>query len=654
MEVKLDQVKGIGPKTLHILRNNGIWSTYDLLSYIPKGYEDFSITNLADAKDKDVLTVMGKVVTEVKSIRGNKVERVVFKAEVLHKIVDIIAFGKGYLTKQLMINDKVQIKGVYHLYRNQINASSIVKETNKIEIKPIYQLSDLHNKTIMNLVQTIYENKQVTVYENIPEEFIKRYHLLGRMEALFAFHIPKDMIQLQQAKRRMKYEEAFFLLLKLISSQEKKHRRLPKNYDLHAVKHLIEKLPFELTRDQKDAVNDIFRDFKKDYSSYRLIQGDVGSGKTIVCLLASYAIITANEQVSLMAPTELLANQHYQLFKSFLPDVKIALLTSKTKQKEHMKEMIKNHEYDMVIGTNALIEKDVIFHHLGLVIIDEQHKFGVNTREELILKAHTKDILYLTATPIPRTLALIAFGESHVSLIKEKPKQRIAVETKYITREYIQEVYDKMHSALLRKEHCMIVVPAIDSELINDNIETVYEELKKEFSVPIFTLHGKKSHIEQEEAMRGFIMQPGSILLSTTMVEVGIDIPTLTLIAILHAERFGLSQLHQLRGRVGRGNLASFCYLVSEKDDIERLQVLSREEDGFKLSEYDLKMRGPGDFLGIEQSGHLKFKYLNMVEDYAILQEAQKNVYELLNKSDFYTNPYYKYLLKAITPTPYV
>lgn len=651
MEVKLDQIKGIGPSTLRILRNNGIWSAYDLVSHLPKGYEDFSITTLHDAKHKDVITVLGKIKTPLKLIRGAKIERIVFKAEIFGELIDIIVFGRSYLLKQLNQDDIIQIKGSFDLYRHQINASSVVKAEKRVEIKPSYGIEGLHDKSIMNLIETIREEKLVTIYENIPQAYLDKYRLMSREEAYFSLHLPKSLQMIHQAKRRMKYEEAFFIQLKLMGHQKEGEKRLPKNYDVHAVKHIVEQLPYQLTQDQKDAVNDIYRDFKKDHSSYRLIQGDVGSGKTIVALLAAYAIVTAKEQVSIMAPTELLATQHYQFFSTILKDVKIALLTSKTKNKDVLKEAIKHHRYDIIIGTHAMIESDVQFYHLGLVIIDEQHKFGVQTREQLIQKAKSKDILYLTATPIPRTLALLAFGESHVSWIKEKPKERRAIETRYITRDAVQEAYDRMHSALLRKEHVMVIVPAIDSEKIQDNIEKMESELQQEFPVNIFTLHGKLSNLEQDEAMYGFVSTPGSILLSTTMVEVGIDIPTATVMTIFHAERFGLAQLHQLRGRVGRGQLASFCYLISEKDDIERLQVLSKTSDGFILSEYDLKMRGPGDFLGIEQSGYFQFQFLNMIDDQAILLEAQKNVMELLARPDFYTNPQFKYLVKSITPT---
>ncbi|MDO9628539.1 MAG: ATP-dependent DNA helicase RecG [Acholeplasmataceae bacterium] len=646
MEIKLDSVKGIGPSMLRILRNQGLWSTYDLVLNYPKRYEDFSITSLEKANDKETITTHATIISELKLNRFGKGGFVSFKARILDKTIDIVAFGKGYLIKSFAKDEEVIIKGVYHLFKRQINASAVIKVDKKVPLKPIYGIEGIHDKTMMNVMETIFLNNQVSIFETIPKEYLEKYKLLNRLEAYQKLHLPKTIEDIHQAERRFKYEEAFYLQLRLASKKTTNHPRPPKPYDIQKVKDLISTIPFELTGDQKEAVNDIFRDFKKDHASYRLIQGDVGSGKTMVALISIYAVITANEQVSLMAPTELLANQHYQYFKSLMKDANIALLTSKTKNKIQLKEDIKNGKIDLLIGTHALIENDVIFKNLGLVVIDEQHKFGVNTREELIIKSNAKDVIYLTATPIPRTLALIAFGDSHVSVIKEKPKHRILIETKYITKDRIQEMYDLMHSAIIRKEHIFLVVPAITSEHVTDNIETVYEEIKEEFSAPIFVLHGKLPYEEKELIMEQFIYTPGSILLSTTMIEVGIDIPTATFIGIYAAESFGLSQLHQLRGRVGRGNKPSFCYLLSTKEDIERLDLLSKVNDGFQLSEYDLISRGPGDFLGVQQSGYLKFNFLDLATDYQVLIEAQKNVQELLSKPDFKTNTAYKYLNK--------
>lgn len=649
MDIKLDQIKGIGPNTLRILRNHHIWSTYDLVLNYPRAYESLSITTLDKAKDKETITVQAVILTEPQMFRYAKGERITFKAQVFEKTIDVVVFGRGYLLKQLKVKDDVVIKGVYHLYERQMVAASIVSFDKSQPIKPLYHIEGIHDRNLSAIIHNVFHERKVSIYETIPQQYVEKYHLLSREKALYYLHFPRTMDDIKTAERRFKYEEAFDLHLKLNAKQVSKHERKPKAYDLDQIKTLISELPYELTKDQKAAVNDIFRDFKKPFASYRLIQGDVGSGKTVVVLLAIYTAITAGEQVTFMAPTELLANQHYQYFTSMLKSCKIALLSGKTKCKDQMKKMIKDHEYDLIIGTHALIESDVEFSNLGLVIIDEQHKFGVNTREELINKAHSKDVIYLTATPIPRTLAMLAFGDAHVTFIKEKPQDRIPVQTEYITKEKIEELYQSIRTAISRKEHVFLVVPAIDSEKVTDNIETVYESISKLFDCPIYVLHGRLPNDEKESMMEQFVYTPGSIMIATTMIEVGIDIPTATLIGIYAAEHFGLSQLHQLRGRVGRGNLKSICYLISEKSDIERLETLSKTDDGFVLSEYDLQVRGPGDFLGVEQSGFFKFDFLDLNHDQAILKEAEHNVLELLELPDFKTNPKYKYLYKTIT-----
>ncbi|MBU1094825.1 MAG: ATP-dependent DNA helicase RecG [Firmicutes bacterium] len=649
MEIKLQEIKGVGPSILNILRNNHIWSTYDLILKYPKAYEDFTIISLNQANHKDTITVQATITSELQMQRYSKRERVSFHVKVFDQIIEVIVFGRGYLMKQLKVDDQIVIKGVYHLYRKQIVAASVMMLDKNVPIKPIYGIEGVYDRILSSIVQTIFNEDKVSIFETIPKQFLDMYHLLPRVEAYKKLHLPKTVDDIHQAERRFKYEEAFYLQLKLMTDQSAYQKRAPKPYDLNKVKAVISELPYTLTQDQKDAVNDIFRDFKKPYASYRLIQGDVGSGKTLVTLIAIYATITAGEQVSFMAPTELLANQHYQYFQTHLKSCRIALLSGKTKRKDLLKAAIKNHEYDLIIGTHALIEDDVEFNNLGLVIIDEQHKFGVNTRDELIAKAHAKDVIYLTATPIPRTLAMIAFGESHVSIIKEKPKDRISIETFYIQKDQIEDLYTSIDSAIERNEHVFLVVPAIDSTKVADNIDSVYEEIYARFSCPIFVLHGKLPNEEKERIMENFIYSPGSIMLATTMIEVGIDIPTATLIGIYSAEHFGLSQLHQLRGRVGRSTLKSACYLISEKEDVERLELLSKINDGFKLSEYDLIARGPGDFLGVEQSGYVKFNFLDLISDYPILIEAQKNVSSLISKPDFKTNPIYKYLNKYIT-----
>lgn len=652
MEIKLDQVKGVGPKLLYILRKKNIWSTYDLILNTPKAYEDFSIDQINQLKHKDKITIQGRIVSPIKSNPYARIHISSFVIEFMGQKIEVIAFNKPFLAKSFVLNDEVVLKGTYQLYKHQIIAQSVIKKEKNVEIKPIYKIDGIFDKTLMNIIETIFNNQLVQLYEIIPEQFLSKYNLISRSDAYKMLHLPKTFEDIRQAKRRFKYEEAFYLQLKLIASQKQRQSlRAPKAYDINLIKSFIDELPYELTHDQKQAVNDIYRDYKKAYAHYRLILGDVGSGKTLVALLATLPILHNKEQVAFMAPTELLANQHYQYFNTYLKGYKICLLTSKTKQKDKVKADIKNHLYDIVIGTHALIEADVIFDHLGLSIIDEQHKFGVSTREDLIDKQKGHDVLYLTATPIPRTLAMVAFGESNISLIKEKPKDRIKIDTHYLLKKDITKLYDAIDQKIKNKEHIYVVVPAISSDKVEDNIETVKTELEMNFACPIFLLHGQLSSEEQTSQMETFMVTPGSILLSTTMIEVGLDIPTATLIAIYSAEYFGLSQLHQLRGRVGRSHLHSSCFLISTKDDVERLEMLTKTNDGFKLSEYDLIQRGPGDFLGKEQSGYLDFKFLDLLTDHQILIEAFKNVDELMEQPDFKTNSKYKYLNRYIKNT---
>lgn len=648
MEIKLDQIKGVGPNTLKILRQNNIWSTYDLVLNYPKTYEDFTITSIDQAKHNDVVTLKATIASKLKIQRYSKPNYISFKATVFNETISVVVFGRSYLRVQFKIGDEVIIKGKYNLYKESLVASFVTKENKQSPIKPVYKIKGLYDKNITKIIATIFQENKVAIFETIPQEFLDKYKLSNRQIAYQKLHFPLTIQDVFQAKRRFKYEEAFYLQLKLVSKNNLKTPRKPKKYDLNKVKALITLLPYTLSNDQKKTVNDIFRSFKEPFVSYRLIQGDVGSGKTVVTLLAIYAAITAGEQVSFMAPTELLANQHYQYFSKTLKSCNIGLLSGKTKNKDDVKRKIKDHKIDLIIGTHALIEGDVIFANLGLLVIDEQHKFGVSTRDELIKKAHSKDVLYLSATPIPRTLAMIAFGENNLSLIKEKPKLRKPIITHYIQKNEISCLYKAIEKAVLKQQHVFLVVPAISSDKKDDNIETVYKEISAIFSAPIYVLHGRLKSDEKEGVMEDFIATKGSILIATTMIEVGIDIPTATVMGIYGADNFGLSQIHQLRGRIGRSMLQSSCYLISKKEDVERLELLAKINDGFQLSEYDLRSRGPGDFLGVEQSGYLKFNFLDLAIDYKILIEAKNNVTQLLKEANFKTEKRYRHLNKHI------
>lgn len=644
MEVKLDQIKGVGPKLYQRFRKASIWSTYDLVLRTPKRYEQFVINTLDEIKHQEVITVIAEVLSTPSLVKTSKVTMVSFQIDVFGKTLKCIAFNRPYLINQLKVNHSYLIKGKYDRYQKQLIAQVINEKNQTNHIKPMYNIEDIYDTKVHEIIKVIFDQSKVNIYETLPDELINKYHLMSRIDAFKKLHLPANNEDIIAAKRRFKYEEAFFLQLKLYDQHLSKKPRLKKPYDIQKVKTLISEIPYTLTEDQKKAVNDIFIDFKKEQTSYRLLLGDVGSGKTMVSALAIYAAITAGQQVAFMAPTELLAKQHFIFFEHFLKDVSVGLLTSHTPNKETFKADIKNQAYDLVIGTHALITDDVTFKNLGLVVIDEQHKFGVETRQLLIDKAKEQDVLYLSATPIPRTLAMLFFNQADISEIREKPRFRKPIDTTYITSKDKKKLYGLIKDRLEKKEHIYIVVPAITSLKTHDNIETVYQELSALFSAPIFVLHSQIKQNQHESIMRDFKAHPGAILLATTMIEVGIDIPTATLIAIYSAEHFGLSQLHQLRGRVGRSHLQSACVLISEKEDIKRLEMLTQTQDGFELSAFDLHDRGPGDFLGVDQSGYLTFQHLNLSTDTAILKAAYDDVKDLMAKPDFKTASKYKYL----------
>ena len=644
MEVKLDQLKGVGPKLYQSFKKQHIWSTYDLVLKRPKRYEAFIIQSIEDAKDQETITIIGQIKSEPKLIKTAKVTMVSLVIDVGGHPLKMVAFNRPYLVNQLKVDHVYLIKGKYNRYQKQLIAQVISEKNQTDHIKPIYGFDGIYDSKVHEIIKTIFASSQVNIYETLPLNLVSHYHLMSRYNAYQTLHLPKDSHDIHQAHRRLKYEEAFFLQLKLYDQHLSKKPRPKKAYDISKVKKRIEEIPYTLTQDQKKAVNDIFIDFKKEETSYRLLLGDVGSGKTMVSALAIYAVITAGQQVAFMAPTELLAKQHYTFFKAFLSDVSVGLLTSQTSNKTAFKADILDQHYDLIIGTHALITDDVIFNDLGLVVIDEQHKFGVETRQLLIDKAREQDVLYLSATPIPRTLAMLYFNQADISEIREKPVSRKPIDTHYLTPNKKDKVFQMIQNALDKKEHVYVVVPAITSTKTDDNIETVYEELNAHFNVPIFILHGQIKQNQHEQIMTDFKQSEGAILLATTMIEVGIDIPTATLMCIYSAEHFGLSQLHQLRGRVGRSHRASACVLISQKEDIGRLEMLTQTEDGFMLSAYDLEARGPGDFLGVDQSGYLNFQYLNLVTDQVILKAAYDDVKILMNQADFLTNPKYKHL----------
>ena len=627
MTNSLKEINGVGEKTLEILNNHNIFSTQDLIEYFPKKYLSFEESSLLLAVDNTDVTVIGKVESvPLVVMHKNNLESLRFKLLVDNEVYNIIAYRRGYLKETLKEGMIIQIKGRFNKRKKEITASSIFLKPIEKDFKPVYNIEGIYDTNISKLIVQIYQNKLYRVEENFSKEIIHKRNLISKWEMIHALHFPKSKEQLDRAIYRLKYEEAFALQNMIFnnSMEEENLFKEQRLYDIEKVKSFIKTIPFELTNDQKEAANDLFKDFKNPKVRKRLIQGDVGSGKTIVVGIAIYGMKTANFQSAFMAPTEILAQQHFETFKSYFPNLRIALLTGSTINKQVIKKDILMGDVDLVVGTHALITDDTIFKNLGFVVIDEQHRFGVLARESLESKG-VSDICYLTATPIPRTLATVILGDMEISNIREKPKDRKEVETYYFNQSEQDSVFKHIQKELEKGHNIYVVTPSIESEARGENVYSMYEKLASIFYDKVYLMHGKLSSKEKEEVMNKFKNDHGAILVSTTVIEVGVDIKHATMMVIFNGEFFGLSQLHQLRGRVGRSDLQSYCYVLSEDSDIERLNIFKNTNDGFILSEYDLENRGPGEFLGLKQSGMIDFTYADLNKDIKIFLDAKED-----------------------------
>ena len=636
--VSISEIKGVGKKTEEILNNNGIFTANDLVFKFPKKYESFKEDHLLFAVDNTNVTTTGTVVSlpVVVNHRGS-LKSLRFDLLVENEIYKIIAYRREFLKDQLKENMTIQIKGKFDKKRKTINASAVILKPIKSELKPLYGIEGIYDSNITKIIRNIFAGKHIVIKETLPKTLMNRHKLINRYRMIYNLHFPNNNKELNEAKRRLKYEEALAFQFNVLNEKRKSSSvyKKPKKYDLNRIKEFIKTIPYELTNDQKKAVNDLFRDFKKNHSVKRLIQGDVGSGKTIVVAIAIYGAKTAGFQSAIMAPTEVLANQHYENFTKNYKDISCCLLTGSTKNKDEIKSQIKNNEYDLIIGTHALITDDTEFNNLGFVVIDEQHRFGVLAREKLETKGNP-DICYLTATPIPRTLAIVVFGDMEISNIYEKPAGRLSVITKYFKKSQEHSVFEHVKKELQKGNQAYFVAPAIDSEHRGETVLSLQERIKEIFTEPIYVLHGQMTSLEKKTVMEKFSKTKGSILISTTVVEVGLDIKNATMMIIFDGKYFGLSQLHQLRGRVGRSEKQSYCYVISDEEDIERLNVFEKISDGFTLSEYDLDNRGPGELLGVKQSGMIDFLYLDISQDFNLLLETKKDAnYLFTNESDF-------------------
>lgn len=652
--LELESIEGIGPKTKELINKLGITTGEELLNYYPYRYDIIKRSDMTNIEDGDKIIIDGIIEGQPTIIYISKsLKKIIFRISTKSSILNVTIYNKTYIYQDLKCGKEVTIIGKYNKIKNTIVASDVrfglLPLTVKIE--PVYStINGLSIKQISKFISSVLYCEDYEVNNFIPKYLEEKYNFISKKEAIYNIHIPTDILTLKKARQRIKYEELFMYVLKinyLKSKIENDKKAISRTLDRDKINKFILSLPFHLTLDQAKAVSDILDDLEKPKRMNRLLQGDVGSGKTIVAFIAIYANYLANYQSALMAPTEILANQHYEEAKKIFSNYKlnIALLTSSTstKEKKEIYENLNNGKINLIIGTQALIQEKVVYKKLGLVITDEQHRFGVNQRDAFKSKGISPDVLSMSATPIPRTYALTIYGDTDISSIKSKPPGRKEVITIFKKEKDITEVLEMMKEELDKKHQIYVVAPMIEDDE-NDKKETVKdleEKMNKAFGkiAKIGVVHGKLDSKEKNKIMSDFEKNRINILISTTVIEVGVNVPNASMIVIFNANMFGLSTLHQLRGRVGRNDIQSYCILIA-KESQERLRLLEKTNDGFEISEYDFQTRGEGDLFGVRQSGALEFKMANIKKDFKMLLKAKEDADEFINiLFTFNTNP---------------
>ena len=652
--VSLMNIKGLGKKYVELLNEQGILTVKDLFLAYPHRYESFVPTDLHNIKDYDHVCLVGNVVTTLsyQQHRSN-LTSLTFNIMVDGEIIKVIIFNRRYLQHQVYPNTKVMVCGKYNYFRREFVANQIFPNKTEAFFESFYKIKNIPSNVIKRAVKNALD-AGYRVEEYLPQYVLNKNNFLDINNLIPRIHYPTSLKDIAAGRNRRKYEEIlnFFIRVNYFKLLKNNKKRNPINYDINEVKKFIETIPFELTQDQKNVCNEIFRDFKMDKPANRLIQGDVGSGKTIVALISAFAMTTAHKQVVIMVPTEILAKQHYEYFrKMLLPfNVNISLYTGSTTKanKNVILSNLRNGICDIVIGTHALFYEDITYKNLGLVIIDEQHRFGVKARNNLFDDEKCVDALFLSATPIPRTLGLTIFGDLDISTIKTVRQDKKPISTKISLIDEIDVIFKKVEEELNCGHQAYFVVSAIESDFddgrfdVHDVAHLVSQRFK---NYKIGVIHGKLKEKDKSEVMEQFLNKEIHIIVATTVIEVGISVDNATIITVIDAQNFGLSQLHQLRGRVGRGNLDGYCYLVTNNLEKERLNILASTTDGFELAEKDLMLRGPGDYFSIRQSGIPDFVFADFnrdselfrlinkeAENLFVIQEYDQDVRKYINK----------------------
>ncbi len=657
MDIRL--VKGVGPKVIEYFNKMNIYSIDDLLNYYPYRYNVIKVVNIKDVDDSNmVVTIKGIVDTEprVSYIKKN-LNKITFRLNSDGILVNVTIFNRVFYKNNIKLGRVINVIGKYDKLKNSFVASDIKFEIIRdMKIEPVYHLIEgVKNKGLNKLILECF-NYDINVIDYIPDYIVDNYKFINKLDAIKKIHNPLNINDIKVAKLRCIYEEFFVFMFKmnyLKLQYDLNNDGLSRSVNREDVDSFINNLPFKLTVDQLSSVDDIYNDLTNKKRMNRLVLGDVGSGKTVVAEIGMYINYLAGYQSAMMAPTEILANQHYanmlKLFNN--TKIKIGLLTGSLKKSEKDKvcKQLINGEIDIVVGTHALISEGVEFKNLGLVITDEQHRFGVNQRSNLQNKGIMCDVLYMSATPIPRTYALTLYGDMDTSIIKSKPNGRKDIITKVKKMKDLKDILYHMVEEIKNGHQVYVVAPLIEDEDGESNLNDVVK-LKERFDlafnnkIKVEILHGKMKQKDKDLIMDEFKDGEIKVLISTTVIEVGVDVKNSTMMVIFNAERFGLATLHQLRGRVGRNDLQSYCYLISDLDT-PRLKVMEESNDGFYISEKDFELRGEGDLFGTRQSGDMVFKIGDIRRDFKILVQAKKDSEEFIkNNIGNYFDKYRHYI----------
>ena len=641
------------PRLNYLLGQMGIFTPYDVINHLPRRYDDFSYTKDRDLKDKQRVVLLGKVISVPKATntRGPHIVTFDFMSND-RRYFKVVFFNQPYIANYLKIEETYSLIGIFNLKRNEIDGQKILKgEIPTLErLKPVYSLpSDYENHHFASLAKKCLELTKGQIFTTVPYDYLNKYRLVNKEVALNWAHNPKNPEEIRQALRHLKYEEALLFSLKnqLIRESNKSLSKIKKEpIDLDICQPFLDTLPYKLTKDQEEASREIIEDMNQNSLMYRLLQGDVGTGKTLVSFIALYANSLRGDQGALMAPTDALARQHYsnacKIFEGTKLKIALLLGSTPTSEKRQIKNDLEEGYIDIIIGTHALFSKDVVYSSLGLVIIDEQHRFGVNQRIALANKGDHADLLMMSATPIPRSLALSIYGDLDISTLYTFPSTKRDVKT-FICGTEDKIIFETVDDALANDKQVYVIAPLIDfSENGKFSVEQLFARYALRYKAKVGLLHGKMKQEEKEDVLNKFYSGEIKILVSTQVVEVGIDVKNANTMVIYDATNFGLASLHQLRGRIGRDGSKSTCILATNEEDKDKLDILTRSEDGFAIAEEDMKQRGPGELTGVKQSGIPDFRFLNVVDDYKIFVVARDDAKEILKNRN---NKNYQWLI---------